>query len=146
MINSINTLSELVQEPLTEEQCQQMVEYLTVQMQPFSSSSNVNSTMHSKLLAYIYGLKDISFSYGIVDSGVSRHICFEWSLFIQLHNVNNVSVYLSNQSRIEVTFAGSMKLFIELELLDVLFIPIFQFNLHSDLSALYHDQLCEFKG
>lgn len=97
--------------------------------------------MQGKRFSYISSLMDINSSYWVVDSGAARRICFEQSLFTQLHVVNNVLVYLPNQSCIEVAFAGSVKLSAELELHDVLYIPSFRFNLISVGCLLHNSNL-----
>ena len=71
----------------------------------------------------------------IVDSGASKHICFNANSFLSLKPITNSRVTLPNNVSILVSLCGDVRLSSQLILKDVLFIPQFKFNLIS-ISAL----------
>ena len=71
----------------------------------------------------------------IVDSGAPKHIYANAYAFLSMKPVHNCTVTFPNQTSIHVHFIGNIRLNSHLILIDVLFIPQFQFNLLS-VSAL----------
>lgn len=71
----------------------------------------------------------------LVDSGASRHICFDASEFTSIRPIQRSTVILPNHTSIPVHFSGEVKLNNHLTLHDVLYVPQFQYNLLS-VSAL----------
>lgn len=72
-----------------------------------------------------------STSHWVVDSGASRHICSNVSLFKSITPIGGSTVTLPDHTSIEVNFCGDIRLGNSLVLEDVLYIPIFRFNLIS---------------
>ena len=76
--------------------------------------------------------------YWIVDSGASKHICTNRSLFLNLKPLQNSTVTLPNNAVVPVKHIGDVRLKQDLLLTDVLYVPDFKFNLLS-ISALTTD-------
>lgn len=74
----------------------------------------------------------------IIDSGASRHVCANRSMFHRLYDVSNSSDMLPDNSSISVHFSSDIHLSSNLILKDVLYVPTFKFNLLS-ISALTRD-------
>lgn len=70
-------------------------------------------------------------SYWVVDSGASRHICYNASLFKSIKPIAGSTVTLPDHSSIQVNFCGDIRPGDSLVLEDVLYIPDFKFNLIS---------------
>lgn len=67
----------------------------------------------------------------VLDSSAFAHICYDKSFFDNLHSVSGMSVTLPNQTRIFVHLIGDINLNSHIRLQNVMFIPLFQFNLIS---------------
>ena len=74
----------------------------------------------------------------IVDTGATKHICYNTNLFVSMRPLWNSMVTLPNNQIIAVSFCGDIQLSPKLLLKDVLFVPQFHFNLIS-ISALTTD-------
>lgn len=74
----------------------------------------------------------------IMDSGVSRHICFNAKAFISLTKLHNATVTLPNGHVIPAEYVGDIRLNSKLLLRRVLYVPQFKFNLLS-VSSLTTD-------
>lgn len=66
-----------------------------------------------------------------LDSGATRHVCFNHASCQTLKKVQNAYITLPNHTKIPVNFAGNVELNLELIFEDVLFAPQFKFNLLS---------------
>ena len=71
----------------------------------------------------------------LIDSGASRHICANRSLFTTLKPLHNSMVTLPNHTSLPVSFSGEVIMNDCLILRDVLYVPSFKFNIIS-VSAL----------
>ncbi|XP_015163700.1 uncharacterized protein [Solanum tuberosum] len=86
---------------------------------PFSFSSNHLRTA-------------ISRKSWIIDSGATEHMSFNKDLFLSLSPLPKaIFVQLPNSQNVKVTHGGSVKLFTQMILHDVLFVPNFHYNLLS---------------
>ncbi|KAL5563154.1 hypothetical protein UlMin_032901 [Ulmus minor] len=103
----------------------------TSHQEPSSTNTYFVGTCFSVSLSPVFS----STCFWIVDSGATRHICSNASLFSALRPVQNYTVTLPNRTQISVAFSGDIKLCNKLTLKDVLYIPQFKFNLMS-VSAL----------
>ncbi|KAK0593195.1 hypothetical protein LWI29_032697 [Acer saccharum] len=122
---------------LNSNQYQQLMSMFSTHL---SSSAKVTDASPANCLAGICSSVSLSplFSsnqFWIVDSGATRHICSQASVFVSLHPIPHTTVTLPNHSQILVHFAGDVKLHSDIVLKDVLFVPQFKFNLIS-VSAL----------
>jgi len=68
------------------------------------------------------------FSYWIIDSGATDHICSSWSHFTSYHQINPISVKLPNGNQVFANYSGSVFISQDHVLDNVLYIPNFTFN------------------
>ncbi|XP_050211723.1 uncharacterized protein LOC126661884 [Mercurialis annua] len=86
----------------------------------------------------------------IVDTGATYHIICSLDLFDTFKPINDVKVNLPNGQQVTVSHIGEVKLTESLVLHDVLYVPVFSFNLIStskltnnlQICLLFHDSLC----
>ena len=96
-----------------------------------SSSSATNEQQDVPSTSYMAGIclsvslnpMLASASVWIIDSGASKHICFDVNSFLSLKPITNSRVTLPNNVSIPVSFCGNVRLSSQLILKDVLFIP-----------------------
>ena len=122
----------------TAEQCQQLINMLPGHLKAYSSSStDVNSATFNAGTCFSVDLASyLNFqNCWIVDSGASRHICTNRSLFLNLKPLRNSNVTLPNNVMVSVEYIGDVRLSQDLLLMDVLYVPGFKSNLIS-ISAL----------
>lgn len=81
----------------------------------------------------------------IIDTGATRHICSNKSMFATLHSIAKIHVTLPNGVRLDVFYPGDVKINNDITLHNVLYIPEFKFNLifiscllsHAKCDALF---------
>lgn len=124
---------------LNSNQCQQLMSLLSSQMVSHGQSSSQENSINSHTTGTCFSVVPQSLlsdtKLWIIDSGASRHICANRSMFHNLHAVPNSSVMLPDNSCFSVYFSGDVPLSTSLTLKDVLYVPTFKFNLLS-ISAL----------
>jgi len=72
-----------------------------------------------------------SFSYWIIDSGSTNHICSSLTYFTSYNQINPISIKLPNGNQVIANYFGSVFLNQNHVIDDVLYIPCFTFNLLS---------------
>jgi len=72
-----------------------------------------------------------SFNFWIIDSSTTAHICSSLSHFTLYHQINPISVKLSNGNQVIANYCGSFFLNQNHVIYNVLYIPNFTFNLLS---------------
>jgi len=72
-----------------------------------------------------------SFSFWILDSGATNHICSSLTHFTSYHQINPISVKLPNGNQVIANYSGSVFINQDHVLDNVLYIPNFTFNLLS---------------
>ncbi|KAK0607139.1 hypothetical protein LWI29_010020 [Acer saccharum] len=128
---------------LNANQYQQLMSMLSNHLTTSTKASSITenpSTSYATGICFSVSLNPILSSpeIWIVYSGATSNICSYAPSFTTLHPIQNAFVTLSNHARIQVFFAGTVKLNDDLVLRDVLFLPQFKFNLLS-VSALAKD-------
>ncbi|XP_012856897.1 PREDICTED: uncharacterized protein LOC105976150 [Erythranthe guttata] len=126
-------------------QCQQLMAYFSNQMAAKKQVSTQQSHGDEAEVAHISCVSGICLAaslhesfqphYWIIDSGASRHICNDKTLFSSLHKVNFARVILPDCSLVVVEYMGDVCLSDDLILKNVFYVPSFKFNLIS-VSAL----------
>lgn len=74
----------------------------------------------------------------VIESRASCHVCYDQSMFIDLHTVDNISIILPTHMTFSVEFVGNVQLNEDILLTNVLLVPTFTHNLLS-VSALLQD-------
>lgn len=96
------------------------------------SSANMISSGITKSLESHACLLKIDKCSWILDSGASEHITTDRSFFTNINPFTEpITVTLPNSHKVRVTHTGSVQLFSDLILENVLYIPFFKFNLIS---------------
>ena len=125
----------------------------------YSGAENENSDDDLVLCAFFSMLvmdKSLCDSW-ILDSGASKHLCFNKSLFTELHKSNVNHIIVANNQKISVEGEGSIYLKVKTErgiekikLLNVLYIPNLWCNLisvscitKSGLRFIFDEETCE---
>lgn len=122
---------------LSTSQCQQLVSYFTNQLQSPSVSTSTpepspgftccvtgSSGICCSTFAHKFGPNS-----WILDSGASKHITHDKSLFTSTYPTSHTSVMLPDNSLFSVTIVGTIKLNPYLTLHDVCYVRNFKFNL-----------------
>ncbi|XP_012857659.1 PREDICTED: uncharacterized protein LOC105976934 [Erythranthe guttata] len=133
---------------MTASQCQQLLSYVSSHLAnkanqpPHDKNSEIFDTSHISRVTGIClfnALHTPSFMphHWILDSGASRHICHNKSLFLNMKSVSNARVVLPDSSMVLVNCIGDVQLTTHLVLHNVFYVPEFKFNLVS-VSALLH--------
>ena len=91
----------------------------TSHYEPSSTNTYSAGTCLSVSLSLVFSAT----CFWIADSGATRHICSNASLFTVLRPVQNYTVTLPNRTQISVAFSSDIKLCNKLILKDVLYIP-----------------------
>jgi hypothetical protein len=78
----------------------------------------------------------------IVDTGATHHTCYDLSWFASYSKIDSINVNLPNGSVIEACYRGQVKLFRDLSIDNVLYLPKFAVNLIS-VSKLCREQNCK---
>ncbi|XP_012831557.1 PREDICTED: uncharacterized protein LOC105952539 [Erythranthe guttata] len=130
---------------MTSAQCQQILAYVSQRMAQQSSSvpSSVVPPQDDSHISCVTGTiyantimnPMVMPFHWVVDSGASKHICNNRSLFLHLIPAHNTKVILPDKSCLHVAFVGDVQLAPSLSLHNVFYVPEFQFNLLS-VSAL----------
>ncbi|XP_012836458.1 PREDICTED: uncharacterized protein LOC105957084 [Erythranthe guttata] len=130
---------------LSAAQCQQLIAYFSNQMAAKKQVPAQQSQGDEVEAAHISCVSGICLAaslhasfqphYWIIDSGASRHICNDKTLFSSLHKVNFARVILPDCSLVVVEYMGDVCLSDDLVLKNVFYVPSFKFNLIS-VSAL----------
>lgn len=129
-------------ETLNADQCQQLRTILSNQMVSTDQSlpCEPNGTSHTTgTCLFVLSPSLISDrQWWIADSGASRHICANRSMFLHLHAIMNSSIMLHDNSCVSVQSSGDVPLRSTVILKDVLYVPSFKSNLLS-ISKLTRD-------
>nr|KYP45328.1 hypothetical protein KK1_033114 [Cajanus cajan] len=115
------------------------------------SNSSVNCTLNYKDSEYVstegintytrcYSVKS-SNNVWILDFGASDHICSSMEWFVSSKKIQPVSVQLPNGNMVKAHFAGIVNISPSIVLQDVLYVPMFSFNLVS-VSKLVSSLCC----
>ncbi|KZV36180.1 hypothetical protein F511_26362, partial [Dorcoceras hygrometricum] len=123
---------------LTQSQCKQLIEFLSSKLQ-YGHSPNLQAEpqQQESTISCITGICStvshiplIAQTDWVLDTGATHHICCSLSLFHSSRTVNS-KITLPNTFTIQVTIVGSVILTNDLILHDVLYVPVFKFNLLS---------------
>ena len=128
---------------LTTAQCQQLIQYLTMQLTATPSTPSTPST--DDIATNVIGntlnsILPINSYQWIIDSGATSHICCYKSLYDSYVPMNNSHVLLPNSFKVKVEGIGRIKLTQDIFPHNVLYIPSFRFNLLSLLTLIQHNQ------
>ena len=129
---------------LSSDQVQQLIAYLSthIQQQAIDPLESPSTSGHS--ISQIYGNNCstqffphpfIPSDAWVIDTGATHHVCCNISLFSHSRLVHNTTVTLPNGHVVAINRVGSVRLSDTLNLDNVLFVPMFTFNLLS-ISAL----------
>ena len=77
----------------------------------------------------------------VIDIGATHHVYYDFSLFSHSTLIQNTTITLPNGDNVDIDRTGTVHLFDTLILQNVLFVPLFTFNLLS-VSALTHSHNC----
>lgn len=128
---------------LTQQQCEGLIALLSGKIA--SANMVTHSTSSFENLAGKYRI--LSFNSGeyvsnvwILDSGATRHICNNKSVFTNMRGIIGTRVKLPNHNLISVTYQGDIRLTNDILLTDVLYVPQFELNLIS-VTCLTKSQL-----
>ncbi|XP_012829850.1 PREDICTED: uncharacterized protein LOC105951003 [Erythranthe guttata] len=130
---------------MTAAQCQQILAYVSQQMAQ-QSSSVPSSAVPSQDDSHISCVTGTIYAnaimnpmvmpfHWVVDSGASKHICNNRSLFLHLVPAHNTKVIMPDKSGLHMAFVGDVQLSPSLFLHNVFYVREFRFNLLS-VSAL----------
>ncbi|GMI76014.1 hypothetical protein HRI_001270600 [Hibiscus trionum] len=130
-------------EPLTTQQCHQLISMLTNQLQATSvadvPSTSINLAMQGKIPSFVNHFSSFNdVNCWIIDSGASRHVCSSKNMFESLRSIGESDILLPNNSIVKVQFCGTICLSSRIVLQDVLYVPEFHFNLLA-VSCLVRD-------
>nr|KYP60497.1 Retrovirus-related Pol polyprotein from transposon TNT 1-94 [Cajanus cajan] len=118
---------------LTPDQCQQLINFLTNQMQADTTldaiATNVTGICMNVAL-------DNNYHTWIIDSGATSHICCFKHLFHSYTAIHDSHVLLPNSTKVKVEGIGSIKINDDIFLHNVLYIPTFRFKLLSLLTLI----------
>lgn len=143
-------------EILSSDQCKQLIKYLTTQML-LSPASTKESQQLEPSVSCFHGISslllssaEISKTHWILDTGATHHICCSLSLF-HTHRDFASKVKLPTGHTVLVARAGTVFLSANMILIDVLYVPEFQFNLLSissltkgiSCSIIFNSSFCE---
>lgn len=118
-------------------QCQNILNMLQTKLASVKTDSEATT---SYLAGTCPNMSQITYKW-IIDSGASTHICFSQNMFDTLESVNT-SIVLPDLTRIDVHYAGVVRICGSILLKRVLFVPEFKHNLLS-INALTEDnELC----
>jgi hypothetical protein len=111
-----------------------------------SSSSQVHS--FSRCIASStsndkQGTASLSFTTWILDSGATDHVCASLELFTSYRQIKPIRVKLPNGNLVSADLVGSVQVTSQIVLHDVLYMPLFHFNLIS-ISKVANDLDCKF--
>ncbi|GMI63777.1 hypothetical protein HRI_000047000 [Hibiscus trionum] len=142
-------------DPLTTQQCHQLISMLTNQLQAASvadvPSTSINLAMQGKIPSFVNHFSSFNdVNCWIIDSGASRHVCSSKNMFESLRSIGESDILLPNNYIVKVQFCGTVCLSSRLVLQDVLYVPEFHFNLlavsclvrDSSLNVLFSPTAC----
>lgn len=140
--------------PLTTEQCQQLLSYLQSHLQgnqiitesPRASSSTGPSDFNASFsgmffLTHFVGSCAKSESFWLIDTGATHHVCCSASKFQSLTHLTDAFVTLPNSQKVSISGIGILQVTHTLTLHSVLHVPSFSFNLFS-VSSLTSSNKC----
>ncbi|KAA0065480.1 Cysteine-rich RLK (receptor-like protein kinase) 8 [Cucumis melo var. makuwa] len=118
---------------LNSEQYSQLMTLLNNHLQAATTAPITTATAitHTSGIFALTSHNNQSHDEWIIDSGASRHICHDKSLFKNWSHTNNMFVMLPNGHRISVDLIGDIQINGSLTLKDVLFVSQFAYNLIS---------------
>ncbi|KAL5782709.1 hypothetical protein ACOSP7_007738 [Xanthoceras sorbifolium] len=128
---------------LTADQCQQLIAYLSTQLHQSSlAPPEASSTMGPSISSCSGNLFSFPFSNHrylnsrtwVIDSGATHHVCCNSTLFSSFTEIPTTQVTLPDGRTVHITRIGLVRLTDMLVLHDVLYIPLFHFNLLSTSS------------
>ena len=136
--------------PLSIDKVQQLITYFSFQLRIHAQDPSENSIALQPFISHVYG--NLSFSLNlfhpfvpqdawIIDTGSTHHVYYNISLFSHLTITSKTIVTLPNWRPTNVNRIGIVKLSESLVLNNVLFVPLFYFNLIS-VSALTLSHHC----
>ena len=135
---------------LSSNQVQQLIAYLSTHLQqqtidPFESPStsgpSISQIYGNNCSTQFFSHPFVPSDAWVIDTGATHHVCCNISLFSHSRLVHNTTVTLPNGHVVAINRVGSVRLFDTLNLDNVLFVPMFTFNLLS-ISALTLSHNC----
>jgi hypothetical protein len=116
---------------LTKDQYEKLVNLLqTTSIASNSNAAQVNIAQHHHA-GIAYSLNNSTYGSWIIDSGASDHICSSLTLFDSYHDITPVQVRMANGTISYAKVAGTIKLFENFSVHNVLLVPEFSLNLIS---------------
>ena len=125
---------------LPSNQVQQLIAYLSTHLQqqtidPFESPStsgpSISQIYGNNCSTQFFSHPFVPSDAWVIDTGATHHVCCNISLFSHSRLVHNTTVTLPNGHVVAINRVGSVRLFDTLNLDNVLFVPMFTFNLLS---------------
>nr|KYP45285.1 hypothetical protein KK1_033160 [Cajanus cajan] len=131
--NSTDSLNLNSSSNLTPAQCQQLITFLTNQMQSENNLDALATNVTGIYMNVEFPDKDNTW---IIDSGATSHICCSKNMYNSYSPIHNSNVLLPNSTKVKVEGIGSIRLNDDIFLHNVLHIPNFRFNLLSLLTLI----------
>ncbi|KAG5603370.1 hypothetical protein H5410_034740 [Solanum commersonii] len=133
-----NYYMDQVSQHMSKEQFGQFIQVMKQMKLPESATKNAGPEINANAVAgtilKYFGTCFSAFNSGtwIIDSGASEHMCFNSESFISLSTLRiPININLPNSHFITVTHIGSVQIFSDLTLHNVLYVPSFKYNLLS---------------
>nr|KYP37322.1 Retrovirus-related Pol polyprotein from transposon TNT 1-94 [Cajanus cajan] len=124
---------------LTPAQCQQLINFLTNQIQ-LNNPAEAVPTNVSGICMNTSLLMHHSHYRWVIDSGATSHICCHRNMYHSYTSLSDSYVMLPNSTKVKIVGIGSIHLNHDIHLHNVLFIPSFRFNLLSLLKLINENQ------
>nr|KYP41263.1 hypothetical protein KK1_037355 [Cajanus cajan] len=131
--NSTDSLNLNSSSNLTHAQCQQLITFLTNQMQSDNNLDALATNVTGICMNVKFPDKDNTW---IIDLGATSHICCSKHMYNSYSPLHNSNVLLPNSTKVKVEGIGSIRLNDDIFLHNVLHIPTFRFNLLSLLTLI----------
>ncbi|KAL5787305.1 hypothetical protein ACOSP7_004254 [Xanthoceras sorbifolium] len=137
------TAFSLLPSHLTADQCQQLISYLSTQLHqisltPLEALSTIGPSISScsgNLFSFPFSNhRYLNSRTWVIDSSATHHVCCDSTLFSSFTEIPTTQVTLPNGHTVHMTRIGSVRLTNMLVLHDVLYIPLFHFNMLSTSS------------
>ena len=134
---------------LSVDQVQQLIAFLSSQLQqPHHDSppnpainSSVSHVMGNILSSSCFSHSNVARDVWVIDTGATHHVCCDISFFSHCEPIQNMNIMLPNGDTVAIDQIGTVHLSNNFHLDNVLFVPLFTFNLLS-ISALTLSHNC----